>query len=149
MSSYTTIVHPKTKFMNWKLIFQLSLFGLAMAIATVYWIPSNLEPFFWLFIFIICAYLIARNCTGKFFLHGLLVSICNSVWITAFHVLLFKTYIDGHPKEAEMMSTMPMPKHPRMMMLLTGPVIGIISGLVLGLFAFVASKIWKPRVALK
>lgn len=135
--------------MNWKLIFQLSLFGLAMAISTVYWIPSNLEPFFWLFIFVICAYLIARNCTGKFFLHGLLVSICNSIWITAFHVLLFKTYIEGHPKEAEMLSTMPMSKHPRMMMLFSGPVVGIISGLVLGLFAFVASKIWKPRLVVK
>src|SRR5215475_3293991 len=111
--------------MNWKLIFQLSLFGLAMAIATVYWIPSSLEPLFWIIIFVICAYLIARNCTANFFLHGLLVSIVNSVWITALHVLLYKTYIEGHAKEAEMLSTMPMPKHPRMMMAFTGPVVGI------------------------
>jgi hypothetical protein len=55
---------------NWKLIFQLSLFGLAMAIATVYWIPQNVEPFFWLVIFIICAYLIAKRCSDKYFLHG-------------------------------------------------------------------------------
>ena len=107
--------------MNWKLIFQLSLFGLAMAIATVYWIPSDLEPFFWIIIFIICAYLIARNNTGKFFLHGLLVGVFNSVWITAFHVLLFKNYIAGHSKEAEMLSATPMPKHPRMMMLIHRP----------------------------
>jgi len=138
---------PKLIFMNWKLIVQLSLFGLAMAIATVYWIPSRLEPVFWIAIFIICAYLIARNCIGNFFLHGLLVSILNSVWITAFHVLLYRTYIDGHSREAEMLLATPMPKHPRLMMLFTGPVVGIISGLVLGLFAFIASKIWKPRVA--
>ena len=134
--------------MNWKLIFQLSLFGLAMAIATVFWIPSNVEPIFWLVIFVICAYLIARSCTGKFFLHGLLVSIVNSVWITAFHVLLFKTYIANHPKESEMLSTLPMHEHPRWLMLITGPVIGVISGVVLGLFAFVASKIWKNKVAI-
>ena len=133
--------------MNWKLIFQLSLFGLAMAVATVFWIPSNIEPFFWLVIFILCAYWIARNCTGKYFLHGFLVSIVNCVWITGLHVLLFNTYIANHPKEAEMLSTMPMPKHPRWMMLMTGPIIGIISGLVLGLFAFVASKIWKNKTA--
>jgi hypothetical protein len=132
--------------MNWKLIFQLSLFGLAMAISTVYWIPSNLEPFFWIAIFIICAYLIARNCTEKFFLHGLFVSLVNSIWITVAHVLLFKTYITNHPKEAEMMVTMPLPKHPRIMMLLAGPFIGLICGLVLGLFAFIASKIWKRKV---
>jgi len=74
--------------MNTKLIFQLSLFGLAMAIATVFWIPSNIEPIFWVVIFIICAYLIAKKSTGKYFLHGLLVSIVNSVWITAAHIIL-------------------------------------------------------------
>ena len=133
--------------MNWKLIIRLSLFGLAMAVATVFWIPSNIEPIFWLVIFILCAYWIARNCTGRYFLHGFLVSLVNCIWITGLHVLLFNTYIANHPKEAEMLSTMPMPKHPRWMMLITGPIIGIISGLVLGLFAFVASKIWKNKTA--
>jgi hypothetical protein len=134
--------------MNWKLIFQLSLFGLAMAIATVFWIPSNVEPFFWLAIFIICAYLIARNCSRKFFLHGLLVSLVNSVWITAIHVLLFKTYMANHPKEVETMATMPFSSyHPRRMMLVVGPIVGLISGLILGLFAFIASKIWKSKTA--
>ena len=47
--------------MNWKLIFGLSLFGLAMAIATVFVIPSKIEPFFWLAIFIICAIVIAKG----------------------------------------------------------------------------------------
>jgi hypothetical protein len=36
--------------MDWKLIFGLSLFGLAMAIATVFIVPSNIEPAFWLVI---------------------------------------------------------------------------------------------------
>jgi uncharacterized membrane protein len=40
---------------------------------------------------------------------------------------------------------MPLPDSPRLMMLITGPVIGIISGLVLGLFAFIASKIFKKE----
>jgi hypothetical protein len=132
--------------MNWKLIFQLSLFGLAMGISTVYWIPSNIEPFFWLAIFIICAYLIARNCTGKYFLHGLFVSLVNCVWITGAHVILFRTYANNHPKELEQMSNMFHSNHPRVMMLIIGPVIGLISGLVLGLFAFIASRIWKNRV---
>jgi hypothetical protein len=129
--------------MNWKLIFQLSLFGLAMALATVYFIPSGIEPICWVFIFVICAYLIAKNCTSKYFLHGFFVSLLNSVWITAAHVLLFKNYISSHPQEAVMMQKMPLPDHPRLMMLMTGPVVGIISGLVLGLFAFIASKFVK------
>ena len=129
--------------MNRKLILQLSLFGLAMAIATVFVIPSNIEPAFWLVIFITCAYFIAKKCDEKHFLHGFLVSLVNCIWITSAHILLFKTYIANHPDEAAMMTTMPMPEYPRLMMLMTGPVVGIISGIVLGLFSFVASKIIK------
>lgn len=133
--------------MNWNLIFKLSLFGLAMAFATVYFIPSKIEPICWLFIFIVCAYVIAKNCSSKYFLHGLLVSIVNSLWITAAHILLFDQYISNHPNEAEMMAKMPLPDSPKLMMLLTGPLVGVISGLVLGLFAFIASKIMKKQQA--
>lgn len=125
--------------MNWKLIFLLSLLGLAMAIATVFVIPSNVEPIFWVVIFLICAWIIASRAPGHFFLHGLLVSIVNSVWITAAHVLLFDQYVANHAKEAAMMKGMPMA--PRVMMVVTGPIVGIVSGLVLGLFAWIASKI--------
>ncbi len=132
--------------MKWNLIFNLSLFGLAMAFATVYFIPSNLEPFFWLVIFIICAWQIAKKCNSRYFLHGFMVSIFNSVWITAVHILLFNQYIANHASEADMMKKMPMPDSPRLMMLMTGPVIGVISGLILGLFAFVASKVVKKKL---
>lgn len=127
--------------MNWKLIFQLSLFGLGMAIATVFWVPSSVEPFLWLAIFIVCAYIIARRCASRYFLHGFLTSLVNCVWITGFHILLFRTYLANHPQEAEMMAKMPMHAHPRIMMLVTGPVVGVVSGLVLGLFSFIASKL--------
>lgn len=131
--------------LNWNLIFRLSLFGLAMAFATVYFIPSNIEPFCWLAIFIICAYLIAKNCTSKYFLHGLFVSLLNAVWITAAHILLFRTYMSNHPKEVAMMAKMPLPGSPRLMMLMTGPVVGLASGIVLGLFSLIASKIMKKK----
>jgi hypothetical protein len=131
--------------MNWKLILQLSLFGLAMAIATVFVIPSNIEPIFWLAIFIICAYFIAKKCAEKYFLTGFFVSLLNAVWITTAHILLFDTYIANHTQEAAMMSKMPIPDSPKLMMLITGPIIGIISGMILGLFAFIASKILKQK----
>ena len=125
--------------MNWKLVLALSLFGLAMAVGTVFVIPSNVEPFFWLAIFLICAWIIAVRAPGKYFLHGLMVSIVNSLWITAFHIILFDQYIATHQKEAAMIKSMPL--SPRVMMALTGPLVGIVSGLVLGLFAFVAHKL--------
>ena len=63
--------------MNWRLILMLSLFGLAMALATVWVIPSTVEPIFWLVIFIICAVIIARQVPARHFLHGLLVGHCE------------------------------------------------------------------------
>lgn len=130
--------------MNWKLILQLSLFGLAMGIGTVFFISSGVEPFLWLVIFIVSAYLIATRAPARYFLHGLFVGIANSVWVTASHVVLVNAYFAHHPKEVAMMASMPLATHPRVMMLLTGPVIGVVSGCVLGVLAIVASKMVKP-----
>jgi uncharacterized membrane protein len=134
--------------MNWKLIFQLSLFGLAMGIATVFVIPAKIEPAFWLVIFLICAYLIAKRSVGMHFVHGLLVGLVNSVWITSAHVLFFDAYVARHAQEAAMMQNSPLHVSPRLMMAITGPVVGLLSGVILGVFALVAGKLVKtPRVS--
>ena len=131
--------------MNWKLIVLLSLFGLAMGFATVSLIPSTIEPFCWLVIFIICSYLIAQYAPGKYFLHGFCVSLVNSVWITAVHCAMFYQYIASHPEFIKATEGLPpdLAAHPRRMMLPIGIVSGIIFGVVLGLFAWIASKIVK------
>lgn len=131
--------------MNWRLIFQLSLFGLAMGLATVFFVPSTIEPFLWLVIFIISAYLIATRAGGSYFLHGLMVGIGNSIWITAVHVALFQAYADRHAQEIAMSASMGLRTHPRLMMALTGPIIGIISGIVIGLLSLLASRFVKRR----
>jgi hypothetical protein len=127
--------------LNWKLILTLSLFGLAMGVATVFVVPSNVEPFFWLVIFIICAVIIARAGVPRPFVHGLLVSVVNSVWIIAAHELFLDRYLAGHAREAGM-PTGGIPL--RLAMVLFGLVIGVLSGLVLGFFAWVASRLLKP-----
>jgi hypothetical protein len=131
--------------MDWKLIFLLSLFGLAMAVATVWVVPSNIEPAFWLVIFLACAYLIASQRASKPFLHGLLLGVVNSVWITASHILFFDAYIARHAQEAAMITSMPLPDSPRLMMALTGPVVGLVSGAVIGVLAMVACKLTKSQ----
>ena len=132
--------------MNWKLIFQLSAFGLIMAFGTISLIPQKFEFVFWIAIFLFCAYVIAKVCTGKYFLQGFFVSLANCVWITSAHIIFYSTYIANHPNVAKMAADHPlMPTHPRLAMLVTGPVFGIASGVVLGLFCFIASKIVKPK----
>ena len=130
--------------LNWKIILQLSLFGLIMAFGTVSLIPQSVEPFFWLAIFVFCAYVIAKVCTGKYFLHGFLVSLVNCVWIIAVHIIFAKTYVEHH---LQMATSMPgsLAQHPRLAMLITGPVVGVISGLLLGLFSWIAARFVKNK----
>jgi hypothetical protein len=127
--------------MDWRLIFQLSLFGLAMSIATVFLIPPNVEPGCWLVIFLICAYVIARRRPTGRFLHGLLLGLANSVWITSAHVLLFDRYVARHPQEAAMMKSMPSVAAPKLLMAVTGPLVGLVSGIVIGLLALAEGKL--------
>ena len=127
--------------MNWRLISILSLFGLAMGVATVYVVPSNIEPLVWLPIFIVCAYVIAGRAPDRPFLHGLAVGVLNSVWITGAHVLLFQDYMSRHPQEAAMTASMPLSNHPRILMAIIGPCIGVVSGAVLGLFSVIATRL--------
>ncbi len=135
--------------MNWKLIFQLSLFGLFMAIATVYFIPSNIEPFCWLAIFLFCAWAIGRATTtaGARFVNGLCLGLANCVWITGAHVLLVSTYLANHERESKMLAASALGRHPRLMMAISGPIIGIISGCVIGVLAIIAGKLVKSGAA--
>ena len=132
--------------MNWRLVFTLSLIGLAMGIATVFVIPSRVEPLFWLAIFVFCAWTIARRTERLRFLHGLALGVANSIWITSAHLLLFDGYVARHAQEAQAMAGMPLP--PRAMMVMTGPVIGVVSGVVIGLLALGAARLARPRSAL-
>lgn len=126
--------------MNLKLVFLLSLWGVAMALLTISIIPQNVEPVCWLIIFLINAILIARNCDHSYFLNGFLVSIANCVWITAAHIIWQDSYLSHHPQMQSMTGKLPPGFSITTMMLITGPIIGIISGLVQGLLAFIASK---------
>ena len=133
--------------MNWKIIFQLSVFGLIMAFATVALIPEKFEPVFWLAMFGFHAYVIVKVCPGKYFLHGFLVSMVNSVWITAVHVLFRETYVAHHPQVASIGAGLPpyLAIHPRLAMILMGPIFGLMFGIILGLFSVVASKLVKKE----
>jgi hypothetical protein len=133
--------------MRWSLIFALSLFGLAMAIATITLIPSNVEPAFWLAIFLVCAYVIGKRAPGRTFLHGLVLGLVNGVWVTAAHVLFFNTYLAHHPQEAAMSASMPLAAHPRVMMTIVGPVVGAVSGIIIGVLAWLAMILRRRRPA--
>lgn len=129
--------------MNLKIIVQLSLFGLIMAFGTISLIPQKVEPIFWLVIFGFSAFVIAKVCTSKYFLHGFILSLINSVWITAVHVLYYNSYAANHPDTVAMSNNMGVyfTIHPRLAMLAMAPVFGVLFGIIQGMFAIIAAKI--------
>ncbi|MEO7211962.1 hypothetical protein [Mucilaginibacter sp.] len=127
--------------MNFKLLLQLSVFGVIMAFGTISLIPENIEPVFWVLIFIFCAVVIAKACPGKYFWHGFVLSFINSVWITIVHTIFYDNYLPHHPN----MGSFELGRHPRLMLILMAPVFGIMFGLIQGLFAFAASKLVKKN----
>ena len=133
--------------MHWKLVFGLSLFGLAIGAGSVSLIPPNAEPFCWLVAFLISAYAIARVSSDGHFLYGFLVGIVNSIWVTGAHVLFVATYLAQHTKEASMLAQMPVRYSPRLMMAVIGPIVGAISGVIIGLLALLAGKILQSKPA--
>ncbi|MES2109441.1 MAG: hypothetical protein V4577_11865 [Bacteroidota bacterium] len=133
--------------MNWKLIFQLSIFGLIMAFGSVSLIPQKVEPVFWVVIFVFCSAVIAKACNGKYFLYGFYTGLLNCVWITSIHFLFYQKYIQNHNQLDSMMTWLPpsFGTHPRVAVALVGLIPGVISAAVFGLFAFIGSKIVRKK----
>jgi uncharacterized membrane protein len=132
--------------MNWKLIFVLSVFGIAMGLLSVFvYCPPVVEFVLWLVITVVSAVVIARYAPGKYFLHGFCVAVLNTVWVTAAQAGLFFSYIATHPEYLQMTAQLPeaLSGHPRRLIVYKAPIIAILSGLLFGLFAWVASKIVK------
>ena len=127
--------------MNWKLIFYLSLIGIAMAVLTVSVIPSTLEPVIWLAIFFFYGWVItSRVAKGKYFLHAFFVSVLNGVWIGLIHAALHDTYVQNHVDEVRQFGD----AGPVGMMWM-GPLFGAAFGIISGLISMLVGKIRKPK----
>src|SRR5262249_25854561 len=105
--------------MNLEVSFSPSRFGFCLGFLAIFVIPSHREPYAWLGIFVVCAYVIAKRAPSRYFLHGLCVSLVNSVWVTGAHILLFDRYIAGHAREGMMAARFAQIGSPKVVMALT------------------------------
>ena len=123
--------------MNWKLIFLLSGFGILMGLATVYIIPAGVETIIWLIILVFCAWVIQKVLKTRYFIHGFLVCMINSLCVTGAHLFLSSAYLAHHPEEAASYAKLQSEYHVSMTqaMLLFSPFIGLMSGLFLGILS--------------
>lgn len=111
-----------------------------MAILTVFLIPFYMDIFFWIPIFLICAYIIAKKAYDSYFLHGLWTGIAIFLWVTLIHVLLFTKYIFANGPMVGILSKLPKIASPRVMLIIYLPLLGVACGIIIGLLSVLASK---------
>ncbi|MFY8090392.1 MAG: hypothetical protein ACOVMI_04000 [Chitinophagaceae bacterium] len=130
--------------MNWKLIFTLSLSGLLMGVLTSFVVTSEVEMYVWIPIMLIIAYFVAKQASGKYFLHGFLTSVFSGFWLLLVHALLWDNFyaLNKVSMDADF-AGMPQGFSMKVIMLAVTPFVGAFFGLIQGLLAFLASKIVK------
>ncbi len=126
--------------MNWQLILTLSLLGVVLGLASVFGFMGNQVWVLWVLVAAFCAWQFARKTSANLFLHGfylgIFVGVCAS-WVQA---IFLPTYITNNPRMVEAFNDLPHDLHPAYVLLIMGPIIGAVSGIVIGLFAIAAGK---------
>ncbi len=133
--------------MNWKLVFGLAGFGILMGLLSLFGYTEGIEWPLWLLIAVICAFVIAKVCPAKLFLTGLLVGLLDGVFNSIVQSLFVDTYLSHNARAAKGFGPIPGGLNPRIFVLIAGPFVGLLYGLVLGLFAWLAGKIFKKSAA--
>lgn len=127
--------------MDWKVIVILSGLGLIMGLLSVKGFTGKLEPFLWLLFGIAVSLVLSKNIDDRVFFHGLLIGLAWGALNGLTQSVFFDTYITNNPQLQEgFQKTTFMPA--RYFVLTTGPVIGLITGLVIGGLSLLLKKVW-------
>ena len=135
--------------LKWTLILRLSAIGPVLALGSIFFISPNLEPLLWLAVFLYYANAVGHGTRTRRFFHGVLLGILNSVWVVGIHDAFVTRYLAGHPLEVQMIEMVHgtgMVISPRVIMTFTGLTVGILEGMVIGVFSVVAGMMVKPRL---
>lgn len=127
--------------MNWIIILLLSCFGLLMGMLAVKGYTHKIEPFLWLLFAVVSIIVVNTNIDERVFIHGLCIGLMWGILNGWTQAVFFKSYIANNPALKENFDKITfMPA--RLFPLLSGPVIGLISGLILGGLCFLVRKLW-------
>lgn len=127
--------------MNWKIILLLSLIGGIMGLGSVFRFTIGIEPYLWIVIFLFVALITAKNARGYFFTHGLLLGLFLTITNTLVQLAMLDTYLTNNPEIKKSYAESLNGGNPHLIIITMIPVIGIISGVILGIMVMAASKL--------
>lgn len=107
--------------MRWGLVLTLSMFGLAMALGTIAWLPTRVAGALWILIFLVTSVIVARRAGSRYFLHGFLIGLCNWAWVTAAHIVFHGVYVTHHASDIAARQAFALPVMPGAVDAVVGP----------------------------
>ncbi|MFQ5680067.1 MAG: hypothetical protein ACE5HP_11490 [Gemmatimonadota bacterium] len=130
--------------MNWILVSLLSIPGVLMGLLSVRGHTRGIEPYLWIVLAVFATVVIARTAGERFFFHGFGVGIAWGVLNGLVAAAFFSVYARHNPETLERMGEGFAASSPRLMFLVSGPAIGLVTGLVLGTLCWGASHWIRP-----
>jgi hypothetical protein len=131
--------------MNWRLILQLSMFGVAMGLGIVFFLPSSATTALWIIIIALSGYAIAKRCVRLRWLNGLLVGLLDGLLSAGVNVLFFHAYAIRHADNIALIHAFVPVMSVRRLLVLTSPVLGLLYGVAIGLVALLIGVFLRPK----
>ena len=116
--------------MNWTIILLLASFGLLMGLLSINGYTQKAEPLLWLAFGIIVAFILSRNINNKPLVHALLIGLFWGVLNGVSQSAFFDQYLTNNPNLQERFKQSTFIQ-PRWLVLITGPVVGLITGILI------------------
>lgn len=132
--------------MKIKIILLLGLFGVVMGFATVYGLIISNELLYWLFIYLVCAVVLAKAAKEKFFRNGFVLGFILSIVVSLIQINLFDEYLLNNPELKNEMRKLPDSFEPEVFFILIAPLIAVISGLIVGVFTTAFKRLFNKQV---
>ena len=126
--------------MDWKIVLLLSTIGIVMGLLSVKGYTQKIEPVLWLLFGIATSLILSKNLEPPF-LHGLLIGIAWGLLNGLIQFTFFDTYSTNNPLLQQRFQKTTFVQ-PRYFVLLTAPVIGLVTGLILGGLSLLFKKLW-------
>ncbi|MBI2170935.1 MAG: hypothetical protein HYU30_02780 [Chloroflexi bacterium] len=135
--------------MNWKVIGAFSSFGLVLGGVSLLGLARPLEWGLRLAAGLGCAYWLAKGLPDKQPHHGFLIGFAAGVLTAFVQVFFFDTYYAHTPSLKATFDGLPAGTDPRQYLLSYAPVIGLLQGIALGVFAWTATNLVKGAATAK
>ena len=107
--------------------------GLLAGIATIYFIPSQVEILLWIILTIVIGLLCHKFYPEKIFIKTFLFALLTGITITLTHITLLKDYLLSHKVEIEVLDKIRLFNSDRLTLVIIAPIYWLALGLLSGL----------------